>query len=157
MRHQQIIEPRGGADPIAHAYPEMPGHSAALAVPPVVGQMTGGLRLVGIVALSDNDGVVTRHGVEAFEKPGCALLVTAEPEVGKVYEGRITKIMAFGAFCEFLPGQEGLIHVSELSGEYVKEVSDVVKEGQAVKVKLIGIDDQNRVKLSIKQVEEDKS
>ena len=63
--------------------------------------------------------------------------------------------MPFGAFCEFLPGQEGLIHVSELSDKYVKEVADVVKEGQEVKVKLIGIDDQNRVKLSIKQAGEE--
>ncbi len=79
--------------------------------------------------------------------------ILAEPEIGKVYDGRIIKIMNFGAFCEFLPGKEGLIHVSELSGEFVKEVTDVVKEGQMVKVKLIGIDDQNRVKLSIKQAE----
>lgn len=78
--------------------------------------------------------------------------ITAEPEIGKVYAGRITKLMNFGAFCEFLPNQEGLIHVSELSDKFVKEVSDVVKEGQEVKVKLIGIDEQNRVKLSIKAV-----
>ncbi|MBU1894399.1 MAG: polyribonucleotide nucleotidyltransferase [Candidatus Omnitrophica bacterium] len=77
--------------------------------------------------------------------------ITAEPEIGKIYNARVTKIMNFGAFCEFLPGQEGLVHVSELSNEYVKEVSDVVKEGQEVKIKVIGIDDQNRVKLSIKQ------
>jgi polyribonucleotide nucleotidyltransferase len=83
--------------------------------------------------------------------------ILEEPEVGKIYDATITKIMNFGAFCEFLPGQEGLIHVSELSNEYVKEVSEVVKEGQEIKVKLIGIDDQNRVKLSMKQVEEDKS
>ncbi|MFH1552394.1 MAG: polyribonucleotide nucleotidyltransferase [Candidatus Omnitrophota bacterium] len=81
--------------------------------------------------------------------------ITAEPEVGKVYDGRITKLMNFGAFCEFLPGQEGLIHVSELSKEYVKDVASVVKEGQEVKVKLIKVDEQNRINLSIKQVEED--
>ncbi|MGB2630665.1 MAG: polyribonucleotide nucleotidyltransferase [Candidatus Omnitrophota bacterium] len=83
--------------------------------------------------------------------------ILAEPEVGKVYDGKITKLMPFGAFCEYLPNQEGLIHISELSDKYVKEASDVVKEGQKVKVKLIGIDDQGRVKLSIKQVEENKS
>ncbi len=82
--------------------------------------------------------------------------ITAEPEIGKIYDGQITKLMNFGAFCQYMPGQEGLIHVSELSNEYVKEVKDVVKEGQEVKVKLIGVDDQNRVKLSIKQVETDK-
>ncbi len=80
--------------------------------------------------------------------------VTAEPEVGKTYDGVITKLMNFGAFCEFLPGKEGLIHVSELSKEYVKDVSSVVKEGQKVRVKLLAIDDQGRNNLSIKQAEE---
>lgn len=80
--------------------------------------------------------------------------ITAEPEVGKIYDGKITKLMNFGAFCEFLPGQEGLIHVSELSSNYVKEVADVVKEGQEVKVKLIKIDEQGRKNLSMKQAEE---
>jgi len=80
--------------------------------------------------------------------------ITAEPEVGKVYEGKITKLMNFGAFCEFMPGQEGLIHVSELSNSYVKEVSDVVKEGDAVKVVLFEIDSQGRNNLSIKRAEQ---
>jgi len=80
--------------------------------------------------------------------------IIAEPEIGKIYDAKITKIMNFGAFCEFLPGQEGLIHVSELSDKFVKEVTDVVKEGQKVKIKVIGVDDQNRVKLSMKQAKE---
>ena len=79
--------------------------------------------------------------------------ITAEPEIGKTYDAKVVKIMNFGAFVEYLPGQEGLVHVSEVSGEYVKEVTDVLKEGQEVRVKLIGIDDQGRVKLSIKQAE----
>jgi polyribonucleotide nucleotidyltransferase len=79
--------------------------------------------------------------------------ITAEPEIGKVYDATIVKIMPFGAFCEFMPGKEGLIHVSELSGKYVKEVTEVVKEGQEVRIKVIGIDDQGRVKLSMKQAE----
>ncbi len=80
--------------------------------------------------------------------------IIAEPEIGKVYDATIVKLMDFGAFCAFMPGKEGLVHVSELSKEYVKNVADVVKEGQEVKVKVIGIDDQGRVKLSIKAVEE---
>ncbi len=80
----------------------------------------------------------------------------AEPEVGKIYDAKIVKIMNFGAFCEYMPGKEGLVHVSELSNEYVKDAASCVKEGQEVKVKLIGIDDQGRVKLSIKQAEEKK-
>jgi len=80
--------------------------------------------------------------------------ITAEPEIGKIYDATITKIMNFGAFCEFMPGKEGLVHVSELCDEYIKDVSSVVKEGQEVKIKVIGIDDQHRVKLSIKQAKE---
>jgi len=80
--------------------------------------------------------------------------IIAEPEVGKVYEGKITKLMNFGAFCEFMPGKEGLIHVSELSEGFVKEVSSVVKEGDAVRVVLFEIDDQKRCNLSIKRVKE---
>ena len=83
-------------------------------------------------------------------------LLTAEPEIGKVYDGTITRLMNFGAFCEIMPGREGLIHVSELSKEYVKDVKSVVKEGDKVKVKVIEIDEQRRVNLSIKQVEENK-
>ena len=77
--------------------------------------------------------------------------IIAEPEVGKIYDSTIVNITNFGAFCEYMPGREGLVHVSEISNEYVKDVHDVVKEGDKVKVKLIGIDDQGRVKLSIKQ------
>ncbi|MBD3426056.1 MAG: polyribonucleotide nucleotidyltransferase [Candidatus Omnitrophica bacterium] len=83
--------------------------------------------------------------------------IIEEPEIGKVYDATVVNITNFGAFVEFLPKKEGLVHVSELSKDYVKEVTDVVKEGDKVKVKLIGIDDQGRVKLSMKQVEEDKS
>ncbi|MBU0570846.1 MAG: polyribonucleotide nucleotidyltransferase [Candidatus Omnitrophica bacterium] len=80
--------------------------------------------------------------------------IIAEPEVGKVYDGKITKLMAFGAFCEFMPGKEGLIHVSELSGGYVKDVASIVKEGDAVKVVLFEIDKQGRNNLSVKRVKD---
>ncbi|MBD3380453.1 MAG: polyribonucleotide nucleotidyltransferase [Candidatus Omnitrophica bacterium] len=77
-----------------------------------------------------------------------------EPEVGKTYEATVVKIMDFGAFVRYMPNQEGLVHVSEISNEYVKDVHQFLKEGQEVKVKLVGIDDQGRAKLSMKQVEE---
>ena len=83
--------------------------------------------------------------------------IIAEPEVGKIYEGRITKLMAFGAFCEFMPGKEGLIHVSELASDYVKDVSAVVKEGDEVMVMLFEIDKQGRNNLSIKRAKQEKS
>ena len=77
--------------------------------------------------------------------------IIAEPEIGKIYDAKVTKLMNFGAFCEYMPGREGLVHVSEVADGFVKEVADHLKEGDAVKVKLIGVDDQKRVKLSIKQ------
>ncbi len=76
--------------------------------------------------------------------------LAVEAEVGEVYKGRITKIMAFGAFAEILPGKEGLIHISQLSNQHTKRVEDVVKEGDEVKVKVIEIDKQGRINLSIK-------
>jgi polyribonucleotide nucleotidyltransferase len=76
-----------------------------------------------------------------------------EPIVGTVYNGTIKRIMAFGAFCEIMPGREGLIHVSELSGTFVKNVEDVVKLGDKVTVKLFEIDDQGRLNLSVKRAD----
>ena len=89
--------------------------------------------------------------------------IIEDPEVGKIYSGKITKLMNFGAFCEVLPGKEGLIHVSELADKFVKNVEDVVKVGDEVQVKVIEIDQQGRVNLSRKQAlkgdsgEEDKN
>ncbi len=76
--------------------------------------------------------------------------LTVEAKIGKIYNGRITKIMAFGAFAEILPGKDGLIHISQLSNQHIKRVEDVVKEGDEVKVKVIEIDKQGRINLSIK-------
>lgn len=73
------------------------------------------------------------------------------PEVGKLYKGKITRLMNFGAFCEILPGKEGLIHVSELDDKYVAKVEDAVKVGDEVEVKVIEVDQQGRVNLSKKQ------
>jgi polyribonucleotide nucleotidyltransferase len=80
--------------------------------------------------------------------------LTAEPEIGKIYKGKIKRIMNFGAFCEILPGKEGLIHISELADKFVKNVEDVVKIGDEVTVKVIEIDEQGRVNLSKKQVKD---
>jgi len=80
--------------------------------------------------------------------------IAGDIEVGTVFEGTITRLMNFGAFCEIFPGKEGLIHVSELSGKFVKNVDEAVKVGDKVKVKLIKIDDMGRLNLSIKQVED---
>jgi polyribonucleotide nucleotidyltransferase len=99
----------------------------------------------------EDDGTVTiasysAEGAEAAMAKVEAL--TASVEVGRIYEGRVTSVKDFGAFIEILPGKDGLCHISELSDEYVTSVSDVCKVGDVVKVKVISIDDQDRVKLS---------
>jgi polyribonucleotide nucleotidyltransferase len=78
--------------------------------------------------------------------------VTAEVEAGKTYPGKITRIVDFGAFVEILPGKEGLVHISQIAHERVNKVSDYLEEGQMVDVKVMEIDRQNRVRLSIKEL-----
>ena len=72
-------------------------------------------------------------------------------EIGEIYEVKVEKIVAFGAFCEIAPGKSGLVHVSEVSDEFVKDVSTILKEGDILKAKVIGIDPQGKIRLSLKQ------
>jgi polyribonucleotide nucleotidyltransferase len=81
--------------------------------------------------------------------------ITAEPEVGVIYEGKIVKIMDFGAFVNFFGARDGLVHISELAKDRVGSVSDVVKEGETVKVKVLAIDDRGKVKLSMRVVNQE--
>jgi polyribonucleotide nucleotidyltransferase len=80
--------------------------------------------------------------------------ITAEPEVGVIYKGKVVKIMDFGAFVNFLGPRDGLVHISELAPQRVRTVDDVVKEGDEVRVKVIGVDDRGKVKLSMKRVDQ---
>jgi polyribonucleotide nucleotidyltransferase len=80
--------------------------------------------------------------------------IVAEPEQGVIYDGKVVKIMDFGAFVNFLGSRDGLVHISELARERVKQVGDVVAVGQQVKVKVIGMDDRGKVKLSMKAVDQ---
>ncbi len=101
----------------------------------------------------DDDGTVTiasidgEGGEEALRR---IEQIIEEPEVGKIYEGPVKNITSFGAFVEILPGKDGLVHISELEHHHVDKVEDVCSEGDTMKVKLIGIDNQGRVKLSRK-------
>jgi polyribonucleotide nucleotidyltransferase len=82
--------------------------------------------------------------------------ITAEPEVGRIYENcRVVSVLDFGAFVEIMPGKEGLVHISELRNERVERVSDIIKEGERVTVRLMAIDDKGRLNLSIKAVNQD--
>jgi polyribonucleotide nucleotidyltransferase len=78
--------------------------------------------------------------------------ITADVEVDKIYDGKVAKLMDFGAFVTILPGKDGLVHISQISQERVENVSDVLKEGQMVKVKVLEIDKQGRIRLSMKAV-----
>lgn len=80
--------------------------------------------------------------------------ISAEPEVGAIYDGKVVKVVDFGAFVNFLGSRDGLVHISELAPRRVAKVADVVKVGDLVKVKLIGIDDRGKVKLSMKVVDQ---
>ena len=99
----------------------------------------------------DDDGSITIAGTdkEAAEKAMELISqIIAEVEIGKIYKGRVTRLMNFGAFVEVLPGKEGLVHISALADHHVKRVEDVVKVGDEVMVKCVEIDAQNRVNLS---------
>jgi polyribonucleotide nucleotidyltransferase len=81
--------------------------------------------------------------------------IAAEPEVGMVYEGRVVKIVEFGAFVNFMGSRDGLVHISQLQHGRTNKVTDVVREGDLVKVKVIGFDERGKVKLSMKDVNEE--
>jgi polyribonucleotide nucleotidyltransferase len=81
--------------------------------------------------------------------------IVSEPEVGEIYDGKVVKVVDFGAFVNFFGAKDGLVHVSELAPRRVNKVSDVVSEGQAVKVKLLGFDNRGKVRLSMKQVDQE--
>ncbi|WP_342640725.1 polyribonucleotide nucleotidyltransferase [Rhodoligotrophos ferricapiens] len=81
--------------------------------------------------------------------------IVSEPEIGEIYDGKVVKVVDFGAFVNFFGSRDGLVHVSELAPHRVEKVSDVVKEGQAVKVKLIGFDPRGKVRLSMKAVDQE--
>ena len=101
----------------------------------------------------DDDGMVTVAGQDAEKCQEAVKLVEAitfEPEVGMEFEGKVTRLMAFGAFVEFAPGREGLVHISELEWRRVDKVEDVCSPGDAMKIKLMKIDDQGRLDFSRK-------
>ncbi len=102
----------------------------------------------------EDDGSVFICAVDAdAAKKALAIVegIVSEPEVGAVYQGKVTKLMAFGAFVEYLPGKEGLVHISQLDTKRVEKVEDIVTEGDEIMVKIIEIDRQGRVNLSRKE------
>ena len=106
----------------------------------------------------DDDGMVKIASVEKAagdEARRRVEMVTADVEVGTIYEGKVAKIMDFGAFVNILPGKDGLVHISQISDERVENVSDKLTEGDVIKVKVLEVDRQGRIRLSMKAVTEE--
>jgi polyribonucleotide nucleotidyltransferase len=82
--------------------------------------------------------------------------MSAEAEIGKIYRGKVVTVKEFGAFVEFLPGKDGLVHISELANFRVKKTEDVVKVGDDISVKCLGVDEKGRVRLSRKAAMEER-
>ena len=106
----------------------------------------------------DDDGTVRVFGQDMAARDAAVALIqeiTAEAEVGAVYTGTVARIVDFGAFINILPGKDGLVHISQIANERVENVSDFLKEGQQVQVKVMDVDQRGRIKLSIKELLED--
>ena len=101
----------------------------------------------GTVKIASVDGASGREALRRIE------LITADVEVGRIYDGKVAKLMDFGAFVTILPGKDGLVHISQISNERVEKVSDKLTEGDDVKVKVLEVDRQGRVRLSMKEVD----
>jgi len=104
----------------------------------------------------ENDGSVKIASVNAAagrEAQRRIELITSEVEVGRIYEGKVVRLMDFGAFVQILPGKDGLVHISQISDERVERVSDKLKEGDVVRVKVLEVDRQGRVRLSMRNVD----
>lgn len=101
----------------------------------------------GTIKVSSSDAQAIRDALKWIEG------IVAEPEIGKIYEGKVVKTVDFGAFVNFLGSKDGLVHISELADHRVKQVTDVVKEGDVIKVKVLGVDDRGKVRLSVRAVQ----
>nr|WP_326499547.1 polyribonucleotide nucleotidyltransferase [Methylomicrobium sp. Wu6] len=124
----------------------------------------GGATIRGITEITGasvdltDDGVVKIASVDKAAGEEARRLIeeiTAEVEVGKIYEGKVVRLMDFGAFVTILPGKDGLVHISQISNEHVDKVSDKLNEGDLVRVKVLEIDRQGRVRLSMKEAEKE--
>jgi polyribonucleotide nucleotidyltransferase len=100
----------------------------------------------GTVKIASVIGTAGREALRRIE------LITADVEVGRIYEGRVARLMDFGAFVTILPGRDGLVHISQISDERVENVGDKLKEGDVVRVKVLEVDRQGRVRLSMRDV-----
>jgi len=106
------------------------------------------------IDIEDDGSVKVYAGTRDMAKAAVQKIeaITAEPEIGEIYPGKVTRTVDFGAFVEILPGTEGLLHISQIAQERVEKVTDYVKEGDMIKVKVLDVDQRGRIKLSMKEV-----
>jgi polyribonucleotide nucleotidyltransferase len=105
----------------------------------------------------EDDGTIkiaSVNGSQAREAQRRIELITADVEVGQIYEGKVVRLMDFGAFVAILPGRDGLVHISQISEERVERVADKLREGDVIRVKVLEVDRQGRVRLSMRDVGE---
>jgi polyribonucleotide nucleotidyltransferase len=99
----------------------------------------------GTVTIASSDDAASKKAIEMVQA------ITAEAEVGRIYRGTVRKIVEFGAFVEIMPGTDGLLHISQISAERINKVTDVLKEGEEVMVKVLEVDKQGKIRLSRKE------
>ena len=105
----------------------------------------------GTVLIASADAAQLERAISAIQA------ITAEPEIGKIYHGRVRKIVDFGAFVEIMPGTDGLLHISQLSNERVRRVEDVVHEGDEIMVKVLDVDRSGKIRLSLREAQQELS
>ena len=103
----------------------------------------------GTVLIASADGAAMQKAINMIQG------ITAEPEIGKIYKGKVRKIVDFGAFVEILPGTDGLVHISQLAKERVRRVEDVLHEGDEVMVKVLDVDRSGKIRLSVREAQEE--
>ena len=103
----------------------------------------------GTVVIASADGLAIDKAIASIQA------ITAEPEVGRIYKGRVRKVVEFGAFVEIMPGTDGLLHISQLSNERVRAVEDVVHEGDEINVKVLEVGRDGKIRLSLREAQEE--
>ncbi|MGB1238061.1 MAG: polyribonucleotide nucleotidyltransferase [Pseudomonadales bacterium] len=155
---------------IGYARPELPDNAPAMTqlkinpekIRDVIGKGGATIRALteetGAMIDLDDDGTVRIYAADKAAAQAATdkvLAITAEAEVGKIYEGKVVRIEEFGAFVNLLPGKDGLVHISQIDNKRVEKVTDYIQMDQIVKVKVLDVDVRGRIKLSMKDLQED--
>jgi len=157
---------------IGYARPELPDNAPAMTqikinpekIRDVIGKGGATIRALteetGAMIDIDDDGTVRIYAADKASAKAATdkvIEITAEAEVGKIYEGKVVRLEEFGAFVNLLPGKDGLVHISQIANKRVEKVTDYINMGDVIKVKVLEVDPRGRIKLSMKDLTEDES